>query len=308
MLQSLKEIGVKGIGTQRILALTNSIASSKTTVNSMESLYAVIRQSREEAFRQVTFDHLQQAADLADNLIARSEQQQIGLIGLFDDRYPAELRRTIRRDRTFSPPLLLWYKGNLTALSKPGLAVIGTRKATAQALTDGEFLTKRFAEIGFNIISGLAIGSDTAAHRGALKAKGKTTAILGDGLDTPHIYPKENQRLAEEILANGGLLLSEYPVGASVNRNYLVARDRLQSGLSKATLIIQPSERGGTKHAERATRVARKPLYQLRDESAGIPSANTSANEDLTLFGFDAPQFIAKHDPLDEICRDIMGM
>jgi DNA processing protein len=107
------------------------------------------------------------------------------------------------------------------------------------------------------------VGCDTCGHKGALKVGGKTTAILANGLDSDSIYPPENKDLAEEIVEKGGLLLSEYPVGTPVNRYSLVARDRLQAGLSLATLVVQTGEKGGTMHAATTTLKANKPLFAM---------------------------------------------
>ena len=97
-----------------------------------------------------------------------------------------------------------------------------------------------------------------------MNVNGKTTAILANGLDNKSIYPPENRDLAEDIVKNGGVLLSEYPINTSVNRYSLVARDRLQSGLAQATLVIQTGKAGGTMHAAKATLAANKPLYVMR--------------------------------------------
>ena len=107
------------------------------------------------------------------------------------------------------------------------------------------------------------MGCDTCGHKGALKVGGKTTAFLANGLDSDSIYPPENKELAEEIVEKGGLLLSEYPIGTPVDRYSLVARDRLQSGLALATLVVQTGVNGGTMHAATATLQAGKPLYAM---------------------------------------------
>ena len=159
--------------------------------------------------------------------------------------------------------MLLWYRGDFSITQLPGFAVIGTREATPEGVAGGTYLASEFAKRGFNIVSGLAIGCDTCGHKGALKVGGKTTAILANGLDHDSIYPPENQDLAEEIVKNGGLLISEYRMGTPVNRYSLVARDRLQSGLSFATLVIQTGEHGGTMHAANATLKANKPLFTV---------------------------------------------
>jgi DNA processing protein len=103
-----------------------------------------------------------------------------------------------------------------------------------------------FAERGFVIVSGLAKGCDTVAHRGCLDAHGKTVAILGGGID--YIYPKENRPLADEILNTGGCLLSEYKPGMKPQPSFFVERDRLQSGLSQAVIVIETDVKGGSMH------------------------------------------------------------
>ena len=134
-----------------------------------------------------------------------------------------------------------------------------------------------FAEANFNIISGLAIGCDTTAHKGALNANGLTTAFLAGGLDLP-IYPKENTALAQEIIDRGGLLVSEYPVGDPILANKFVARDRLQSGLADATLVIQTGIKGGTMHAVNATIVNKKPLYAVQYKGSILQHEKVQGN------------------------------
>ena len=176
---------------------------------------------------------------------------------------PTFIRKTLNEKGKLAPLLILWYRGDFSITQLPGFAVIGTREATPEGIAGGTYLAGEFAKRGFNNVSGLAIGCDTCGHNGALKVSGKTTAILANGLDHKSIYPPENQDLAEEIVENGGLLISEYRIGTPVNRYNLVARDRLQSGLSLATLVVQTGEHGGTMHAATATLKAGKPLYTM---------------------------------------------
>jgi len=159
---------------------------------------------------------------------------------------------------------MLYIKGNTGYLSNPkGIAIIGTREPTSEGKQAGAYFSEIFAEKGYNIISGLAIGCDTLAHQGALNKKGITTAFLAHGLDQK-IYPKENTKLAEQIIDGGGMLISEYPVGTQLMTNRLVERDRLQSGLANATLVIQTGIKGGTMHAVNATLTNKKPLFAIQ--------------------------------------------
>ena len=262
-LTCLKEVGVKGIGPQKIFSIARTINDKSIEVKTYEDLASIMSSMKEKAINKVTLANLNDAHQVAQKIIDASSRENIGLVGYYDNEFPDVLRKTINEDGKLDPPLLLWYRGDFSITQLPGFAVIGTREATSEGIAGGTFLSGEFAKRGFNIVSGLAIGCDTCGHRGALKVGGKTTAILANGLDHNSIYPPENQELAEEIVKNGGLLISEYRIGTPVNRYSLVARDRLQSGLSLATLVIQTGEHGGTMHAATSTLKAEKPLYTM---------------------------------------------
>lgn len=262
-LTCLKEVDVKGVGPQKIFAIGAAIEDRELEIKSYEDLAKLMSGMKEKAINKVTLSNLNEAYKIAQKIIDASSQENIGLVGYYDNEFPDVLRKTVNEDGKLDPPLLLWYRGDFSITQLPGFAVIGTREATPEGIAGGTFLSGQFAKRGFNIVSGLAIGCDTCGHKGALKVGGKTTAILANGLDHNSIYPPENQELAEEIVENGGLLISEYRIGTPVNRYSLVARDRLQSGLSLATLVIQTGEQGGTMHAATATLKAEKPLYTM---------------------------------------------
>ena len=199
----------------------------------------------------------------ADKLIEKSDRLGIKVVSYIEPDFPIRLLNTVNEEGKSDVPLLLFYKGDISITKKKGIAIIGTREATREGVHAGEFFGEKLAEVGYNIVSGLAIGCDTAGHRGALKAKGgKTTAFLAHGLDS--VYPPENEDLAEEILQQGGLLMSEYAVGETVNKYFLVARDRLQAALSDATIVIQTGIHGGTNHAANTTLISGKPLFCVK--------------------------------------------
>ena len=203
------------------------------------------------------------AVSRADMLIEKSERQGIEIVSYVDPSFPCQLLDTINEDGKSDVPLVLYYKGDLSITKMKGIAIVGTREPTKEGVTAGELLGKALAGAGYNIVSGLAIGCDTAGHRGALNAPdGKTTAFLGHGLDS--MYPPENEMLANEIVEKGGLLMSEYAVGEIVNRYSLVARDRLQAALSAATIVIQTGVLGGTNHAANTTLASGKPLFCVK--------------------------------------------
>ncbi|MFH7326655.1 DNA-processing protein DprA [Desulfurivibrio sp. C05AmB] len=182
--------------------------------------------------------------DKANSIIASSEKSNIKLLSFLDSNYPTKLLSTD------DFPLLINYKGNINSLIiKPSVAVIGTRKPTSF----GNKLGKRIGEVlalnNINVVSGLAIGCDTAGHLGAIEAHGTTTCVLAHGLDS--IYPKENANLADRILHNDGLLISEYFIKQRPVGNFFVERDRIQAGVSDCVFVVETGIKGGTMHTVR---------------------------------------------------------
>jgi len=141
------------------------------------------------------------------------------------------------------PPLAIYVKGEKEFLKNPAVAVVGTRKATEDGLEIARQFGRELAEAGITVASGLAFGIDSAAHKGCLDAGGKTAAVLACGLD--NIYPKSNERLAEEIIAAGGALISEYPPGIPPLPHRFIERNRIVSGLSLGTVVIEAPEASG---------------------------------------------------------------
>jgi DNA processing protein len=165
--------------------------------------------------------------------------------------YPRQLRQI------YDPPSTLYVRGNPQLLSEPGIAVVGTRHPTPYGTGMAERLACDLANRGLCIISGLARGVDSAAHRGALAAQGKTLAVFGTSVDV--VYPKENSRLAEQILATGGALISEFPIGTFAAPQNFPIRNRIISGLSIGVLVVEAAEYSGTRVTARCA------LEQNRD-------------------------------------------
>jgi len=143
-----------------------------------------------------------------------------------------------------NPPPTISYRGELAALVRPCVAIVGTRRATGNGLAIARSFAKELAAAGATIVSGLALGVDTAAHRGALEGKGKTVAVLGNGIDW--VYPRQNAALAEEIIKTGGAVISEYPAGEPSYPANFLARNRIVSGLSLGVIVIEAPERSGS--------------------------------------------------------------
>ena len=172
----------------------------------------------------------------------KADRSGVGILSYGSDNYPQEMLCAVNCSGRPDIPLTLYCKGNLEALKHPGVAVIGTRHPSPAGRRHAEYCGERLAEAGCNIISGLAAGCDAAAHRGALSCPGgRTTALLGHGLDT--VYPREHASLARDILEHDGLLISEYPLGTRVTPFTLTARDRLQAALAQSVLVVQALRR-----------------------------------------------------------------
>lgn len=135
------------------------------------------------------------------------------------------------------PPKTIYIRGDLPNNNEILIAIVGTRKVTLEGRMTAKQIAKDLARSGIVVVSGLAMGIDTAAHEGALAGGGKTLAVLANGLD--EVYPRSNFNLAQEILKNKGALISEYPIGTPSYPNQFLERNRIISGLCQATIIIE---------------------------------------------------------------------
>ena len=168
----------------------------------------------------------------------QAEKKGVRLVTWADPEYPALLKQIA------DPPLVLYVAGAAEALNQPAVAVIGTRRPTVYGRETARFFGYRLAAAGYVVVSGLALGIDTEAHTGAVKAKGRTVAVLGGALD--RLFPKENTGLAREIVAQGGAVISEYPFGRQPDRQTFPMRNRIVSGLCKGVLVIEAPLNSGT--------------------------------------------------------------
>lgn len=161
-------------------------------------------------------------------------------ISIESNEYPEQLRNI------YDAPLKLYVLGNKVLLKQKGIAIVGSRKATEYGKKVALQLSKKLSENGINIISGLALGIDTCAHLGTLQQNniGKTIAVLGSGLD--EIYPKQNIKLAKNIIENGGCIITEYPLGRKPEKLNFPQRNRIISGLSKGVVVVEASEKSGS--------------------------------------------------------------
>ncbi|QQS18023.1 DNA-protecting protein DprA [Candidatus Saccharibacteria bacterium] len=190
---------------------------------------------------------------------------KVNKVTLIDPAYPKLLKDIA------SPPKELFYlgAGPDTWLARPRVAIVGSRGVTPYGRTVTEQLAGQLAERGITIVSGLALGVDAIAHEIALKHGGQHLAVLANGLD--EIYPASNTNLAKRLLAQGGAIISEYPVGTPSFKQNFIARNRIVAGLSNALLIVEATDKSGTLHT------ARFALEQGRDVLV-VPGNITSPN------------------------------
>ena len=203
------------------------------------------------------------SAELAREEIARAAGEGVVVISMDDPSYPSRLKEI------YDPPLVLYVRGDAEVLTRPCLAMVGTRHPTPYGSGMAERLACDLAAQGLVIISGMARGVDTAAHRGAIAAKGKTIAVFGTGVDV--VYPKENSRLSEQILALGGALISEFHLGTFAAPQNFPIRNRILSGMSLGVLVVEAAEYSGTRITARCA------LEQNRDVFA-VPGNVTNKN------------------------------
>jgi DNA processing protein len=198
---------------------------------------------------------LGKSAELAQEEMVRAASVGAQILTLDDPVYPPLLKQI------YDPPVALYVRGDPEILSIPGIGVVGTRHPTPYGLGMAERLACDLSARGIIIISGMARGVDAAAHRGALAAKAKTAAVFGTGIDV--YYPRENSRLADQILALGGALVTEFPVGSFAAPQNFPIRNRIISGLSVGVLVVEAGEYSGTRITARCALEQNRELFAV---------------------------------------------
>jgi DNA processing protein len=166
----------------------------------------------------------------------RVDKLGIHLLTLLDEHYPVRLKAI------YDPPPILYRKGDLKTQDQQAVAIVGARRATEYGRWITEQITRGLVVRGFTIVSGMARGIDAYAHRAAVSAEGRTIAVLGCGVDV--LYPKENRLLRDEVIAHG-CLLSEFPMGTAPHPNHFPQRNRIISGLSLGTVVVEAGLESG---------------------------------------------------------------
>jgi len=198
---------------------------------------------------------LGKSLELAAEELDRVKAMGAAVIAQDDPGYPKRLYEI------YDPPLVMYVKGATEAVQRPGLAVVGTRHPSPYGVGMAERLACDLAARGLVILSGMARGIDSAAHRGALNAHGQTVAIWGTGIDM--VYPKENEKLADRILEGGGAILSEFPLGAFPAPQNFPIRNRIISGMSVGVLVLEAGEYSGTRVTARCALEQGRDVYAV---------------------------------------------
>ncbi|MFC1844427.1 DNA-processing protein DprA [Thermodesulfobacteriota bacterium] len=228
---------VPGMGPVTCKKLVTHYGSAKKALSAGSSGLAAVTPLRQETVTALFGQERQQLEDLVNKEIERAEKKNISIIPFGAPLYPDLL------EKIHDPPVVLYVKGNPEVLNCMGLGIVGSRASTVYGRSVAEQMAKNLASQGFTIISGLALGIDTAAHAGALAAEGKTVAVLGCGLDI--VYPPSNRNLYEQI-TSAGAVVSEYPLGTKPDSFRFPARNRIISGMSIGIVVVEAAKRSGS--------------------------------------------------------------
>lgn len=240
-----------GLGPRRILEAVKLLATPSQifalTLTELEGLRIPAPTA------QFIFDG--KARQAAEEEWARVVAQGAAVLTYGCPEYPERLKEI------YDPPPVLWVRGSAKLLSRPSIAIIGTRHPSPYGSGVAEMLARDLAVRRLLIVSGMARGIDTCAHKGALAARMPTVAVWGTGIDV--IYPKENKKLAEEILSTGGAIISEVPMGTFPAPQNFPRRNRILSGVAVAVLVVEAGENSGTRVTARCAEEQNRDLYAV---------------------------------------------
>ena len=226
-------LNVPKIGQQRIRLLVSylglDINPFELSIKELCTVNGIDKKSAEQIKKYSDFD-------FGIRELETTIQKGISIVSFWDDHYPMLLKKI------YSPPVILYWKGQPLQYKEDAVAVVGTRRFTPYGKSVTQKLTSDLVSKNISIVSGLARGIDTIAHKAAVAGGGRTISVLGSGLDV--IYPGENRKLVEEICEKG-TLISEFPLGTKPDRGNFPQRNRIISGLAHATVVVEAGDRSG---------------------------------------------------------------
>ena len=195
------------------------------------------------------------------------EREGVSAISIFDDEYPDNLKNI------YSPPIILYVKGEIKPEDADAVAIVGTRRPSYYGVSICEKLASQLASKGITVISGLARGIDTIAHKGAIK-EGRTIAVLGSGLN--YMYPPENKKLAREICQRGAVI-SEFPMNMFPNKINFPRRNRVISGLSLGAVVVEAAEKSGSLITANFALEQNREIFAVPGQAASKTSAGSNS-------------------------------
>ncbi|PAU93429.1 DNA-protecting protein DprA [Aliifodinibius salipaludis] len=223
------------LGAQRIRLLLQAVEHPQLIFrlerHELESIRGIGPKTAEEVLGFNEWDEV-------DQILEKTEHTGAQIMTYWDDDYPNLLREI------YDPPLMLWIKGDRSVLDTDAISIVGTRRVGNYGKEMARKFAKELVDHDLTIVSGLAYGTDGAAHQAAVDAGGKTVAVLGSGIDW--IYPSDHKGLAKEIVATGGAVISEFPLGTAPEMGNFPVRNRIVSGMSLGTLIAASGLEGGS--------------------------------------------------------------
>jgi DNA processing protein len=225
---------VDGIGPIRVRALLDRFLQPQAILSATRAELMQVEGVGDEVARSIA--SWRERVDL-DGELPRIEKAGVRVLTREDAEYPRNLREI------YDPPIVLYVKGAFSERDALSIAIVGSRRTTLYGQEMGRKLAYQLARVGVTVVSGLARGIDTAAHKGALQAKGRTVAVIGCGIDI--VYPAENQKLANEIVEKGGAVVTEFPFGVKPDRQNFPMRNRIVSGWSLGTVVVEANLTSG---------------------------------------------------------------
>lgn len=225
---------IEKIGDRRIYEL---IKHYESVENIFEDKEKNLKELIEKKFKFKINDFSKnEILDKAENIIKKSEEHEIKILSLFDKEYPFNLKQID------NPPYILYYKGNLKKLRRNSISIVGTRNPTNESKKYAFDIASKLSALNITVVSGMAKGIDKEAHLGAISSLVNTAAVLGNGIDI--VYPSENVKVYNKLIENG-IVVSEFEVGRKPDRMNFPRRNRIISGLSYVTIMVEASSKSG---------------------------------------------------------------
>lgn len=227
-------LSIPGVGPRKTLDLISEFGSMENIFSARYNDLIRLQGIKQKTARSILMDPDE---DLIAGQLKLMEKFNVEMVSLWDDHYPDKLRQI------YDPPIALFCRGDTALLYADGIGMVGTRTPTSYGKSVSEGFSRELSQRGLTIISGAAKGVDAKVHEACLDAKGKTLAVLGCGVD--RAYPAENKLLLKDIAENG-LIVSEFLMGTKPDAQNFPRRNRIISGLSLGTLVIEAAERSGS--------------------------------------------------------------